>query len=52
MAGHRQDRQRDGVIDENLRRVYEEAVEEGIPDRFKSLLEQLKQQDCEQGDKG
>jgi hypothetical protein len=40
---------RDGVIDENLRRVYQEAVEEGVPDRFKSLLDQLKQQDTEQG---
>jgi hypothetical protein len=52
MTGQRQDRARDGVIDENLRRVYEEAVEEGIPDRFKSLLEQLKQQDGEQGRNG
>ncbi|MEH6648145.1 NepR family anti-sigma factor [Sulfitobacter sp.] len=33
------------MIDENLRRVYQEAVDEGVPDRFKSLLEQLKKQD-------
>lgn len=39
------------VIDENLRRVYEEAMDEGVPDRFKSLLEQLKKQDVEQGAK-
>ncbi|GGL97811.1 NepR family anti-sigma factor [Pseudooceanicola nanhaiensis] len=29
-------------IDENLRRVYQEKVEEDLPDRFKQLLEQLK----------
>jgi hypothetical protein len=49
MTSQKQKSGRDGVIDENLRRVYEETVEEGIPDRFKSLLEQLKQQDSEQG---
>ena len=49
MTNQRQNDGRHGVIDENLRRVYEEAVEEGIPDRFKSLLEQLKQQDNDQG---
>ncbi|MEM9637876.1 MAG: NepR family anti-sigma factor [Pseudomonadota bacterium] len=32
-------------MDENLKRVYDEALEEGIPDRFKDLLEALKQQD-------
>ncbi len=30
-------------IDENLRRVYQEALEQEIPDRFKALLEQLRQ---------
>lgn len=49
MTGQSQQRPYQGVIDENLRRVYDEAIEEGIPDRFKSLLEQLKQQDKEQG---
>lgn len=38
---------REGVIDENLRRVFQEKVDEGIPDRFMSLLEQLKQQDSD-----
>jgi len=52
MNGQNQNNPRDGVIDENLRRVYEEAMDEGIPDRFKSLLEQLKQQDRNSGDKG
>jgi len=39
----------DRVIEENLKRVFDETLEEGIPDRFKSLLSQLKQQDAEQG---
>lgn len=29
-------------IDENLRRVYQQKIEEGIPDRFQELLQQLK----------
>lgn len=32
-------------IDENLKRVYQDKVEEELPDRFKLLLQQLKQQD-------
>jgi len=31
------------TIDENLRRVYEETLEEKVPDRFRLLLEQLRQ---------
>lgn len=30
------------TIDENLRRVYEEKLEEKVPDRFRHLLEQLR----------
>ena len=33
------------AIDENLRRVFQETVSEEVPDRFKDLLAQLKQQD-------
>lgn len=29
-------------IDENLRRVYDEALEREIPQRFKDLLEELR----------
>ncbi len=29
-------------IDENLKRVYQDALKEEVPDRFKLLLEQLK----------
>ena len=32
-------------IDENLKRVYQEKLEEDLPDRFKLLLEQLKKQE-------
>ena len=38
-------RKRDDVIDENLKRVYDEALDEGIPDRFRDLLEELRKQD-------
>jgi acetyl-CoA carboxylase beta subunit len=31
-------------IDENLKRVYQQTVDEDLPDRFKHLLEQLKKQ--------
>lgn len=29
-------------IDENLRRVYKQVLEEDVPDRFRDLLEKLK----------
>jgi hypothetical protein len=32
-------------IDQNLKRVYQEALEEEVPDRFKELLEQLRQKE-------
>jgi len=32
-------------IDDNLKRVYQEKVEEQLPDRFKLLLQQLKEQE-------
>mgnify|MGYP000480574903 CR=1 FL=1 len=38
-------RKRENVIDESLKRVYEEAIEEGVPDRFRLLLEELKKQE-------
>ena len=40
---------RERVIDENLKKVFDQTLEEGIPDRFKNLLSQLKQQESEQG---
>lgn len=35
-------------IDENLKRVYEEALSEDIPDRFKDLIAKLR---AKEGDK-
>jgi hypothetical protein len=32
-------------IDENLKRVYEEALGQEVPDRFKQLLAQLREKD-------
>ena len=32
-------------IDENLKRVYREAEQDEVPDRFKELLDRLKAQD-------
>ena len=32
-------------IDENLKRVYESALDEDVPDRFKDLLDRLRQQE-------
>lgn len=48
-SGKKDDRER--VIDENLKRVFDETLDEGIPDRFKDLLDQLKQQDANQRSK-
>jgi len=32
-------------IDDNLKRVYNEILKEQVPDRFKDLLEQLKEKE-------
>lgn len=40
---------REKAIDENLKKVFDQTLDEGIPDRFKDLLAQLRQQDTEQG---
>ncbi|MCI5041336.1 MULTISPECIES: NepR family anti-sigma factor [Donghicola] len=37
----------DEQIDENLRRVYQTAASEPVPDRFTQLLEQLRQSEGE-----
>ncbi len=34
-------------IDENLKRVYQDALSEEVPDRFKDLLAQLKAKDAQ-----
>lgn len=42
MAGQGRKSSLKDQIDENLRRVYQDALEQEIPDRFKQLLEQLR----------
>lgn len=37
----------EALIDENLKRVYSDLVQEELPDRFKDLLDLLKAQDAE-----
>jgi hemerythrin-like domain-containing protein len=34
-------------IDENLKRVYQETLQEDVPDRFRALLEQLRKKQGE-----
>jgi hypothetical protein len=36
---------RQAVIDDNLKRVYEATLAEDMPDRFKQLLDQLRQKE-------
>jgi len=40
----------DQQIDENLRRVYSDAANEPLPDRFTQLLEQLREQERQRSD--
>lgn len=35
----------EALIDDNLKRVYSDLVQEELPDRFKDLLSKLKEQD-------
>lgn len=39
-------------IDENLRRVYEDTLNEQLPDRFHDLIAQLKKKDEGNGNDG
>ncbi|MFZ1727379.1 MAG: NepR family anti-sigma factor [Albidovulum sp.] len=47
MARHKNSSDLKAQIDENLKRVYDEALEEDVPDRFKELLEQLRKKEAE-----
>lgn len=50
--GDKRDRQAlKTTIEENLRKVYQEVLAEEVPDRFKQLLEQLRQQSKPEQDK-
>ncbi|MCA0273366.1 MAG: transcriptional regulator [Proteobacteria bacterium] len=35
----------EAAINENLRKVYEEALEETVPDRFRLLLDELRKKE-------
>ena len=48
MAQSGAQRKREDIIDENLKRVYDQALDEAVPDRFLELLNALKAQE---GDK-
>lgn len=39
----------DALIDQNLRLIYEDLLEEGLPDQIKDLLAVLKAQDAHKG---
>ena len=45
MAHEEKNKTQEDEIDVNLKRVYQEVVEEEIPDRFRDLLNQLRTQD-------
>lgn len=36
----------DRQIDENLRRIFQEKIDEDVPDRFEGLLRRLREQDA------
>lgn len=46
MAEKRTTSKVDQQIDENLKRVYDDALNEAVPDRFLDLIEQLKNTDA------
>jgi len=41
----------EAMIDDNLKRLYSDLVQEELPDRFKDLLSQLKAQDNRESSK-
>ena len=48
MTSKREERKKvalDKQIDENLKRVYDEELEQEVPDRFLALLEKLREQE-------
>ena len=50
MAKENVDKQVTRQIDENLKRVFQDKIEEEIPDRFQKLLEQLRSTDAKSED--
>jgi len=39
-------------VDDNLRRVYKQMLDEELPDRFRDLLSQLRDRESSSGDDG
>lgn len=50
MIDKRRTNELDQQINENLRRVYADAAQEPVPDRFAKLLEQLRARAAEDGE--
>ncbi|MFD1343349.1 NepR family anti-sigma factor [Litorisediminicola beolgyonensis] len=50
MAQHQNNAKKAQVIDDNLKRVYEDMLEQDVPDRFLDLLAQLREQDNSETD--
>jgi hypothetical protein len=46
MSQDKDDLKLKALIDENLKRVYDDALTEEVPDRFKQLLDQLRQKEA------
>lgn len=42
MKHNEQEANKDRLVDENLKRVFGDMLEEGVPDRFRKLLDDLK----------
>ncbi len=41
----------EALVDDNLKRLYSDLVQEELPDRFSELLSQLKEQDSQKSSK-
>jgi hypothetical protein len=35
------------IIDENLKKIFQQEVDRDLPDRFTDLIEKLRQSDCD-----
>jgi len=47
MAQRKSRHELDEQIEANLKRVYQKTLDEELPDRFRDLLEKLKEQDAQ-----
>ncbi|MFP7673987.1 NepR family anti-sigma factor [Marivita sp. S0852] len=50
MGEHEEDDRSQAFIDENLKRVFQQTIDEDLPDRFKELLEKLRRQEDAKSD--